>query len=113
MDYTIIGGEVNLASRLESLAQEDSILVSYETYALIKDQIKCEERQQTNVKGIAYPVRVFDVIDTYVNLDAGAAAKGRHEVISERQQGFRLELDLQQADTAYVRSRLQAVIKSH
>ena len=112
MDYTIIGGEVNLASRLESLAQEDSILVSYETYALIKDQIKCEERQQTNIKGIAYPVRVFVVIDSYVNLDAGASAEGRHDVISEQKQGFRLDLNLQEADKAYVKSRLQEVIKS-
>ncbi len=112
MDYTIIGGEVNLASRLESLAQEDSILVSYETYALIKDQIRCEERQQTNVKGIAFPVRVFDVIDSYVNFDARASAEGRHDVISEQKKGFRLDLNLQEADTAYVKSSLQEIIKS-
>jgi adenylate cyclase len=112
MDYTIIGGQVNLASRLESLAQEDSILVSYETYALIKDQIKCVERQQTNIKGIAYPVRIFDVIDSYAYLDAKASASDRHDVITEQQKGFRLDLDLKEADAAYVKSRLQEVIRS-
>jgi class 3 adenylate cyclase len=112
MDYTIIGGEVNLASRLESLAQEDSILVSYETYALIKDEIKCVELQETNVKGIAYPVRVFDIIDSYANLDAEPAAADSSDVISQSDKGFRLELDLREADRAQVRSKLQEVIKS-
>ncbi len=56
MDYTIIGGDVNLASRLESAAESDEILISYETYAHVKDRIQCEERGQINVKGIAFPV---------------------------------------------------------
>ena len=36
MDYTIIGSEVNLASRLESHADPGGILLSHETYSLIK-----------------------------------------------------------------------------
>ena len=35
MDYTIIGKEVNLSSRLESLAQPGVILISHETFSLI------------------------------------------------------------------------------
>jgi class 3 adenylate cyclase len=112
MDYTIIGGEVNLASRLESLAQEDSILISYETYALIKDQIKCEEKQESKVKGIAYPVRVFEVSHSLANLDIGPSASVQHDKISEQQKGFRLELDLNKVDRTKVKFRLQEVIKS-
>jgi hypothetical protein len=68
MDYTIIGGTVNTASRLESLATPGEILISYETYAQAKDQIHCEERGHIEVKGIAYPVATYQVMDTYENL---------------------------------------------
>ena len=112
MDYTIIGGEVNLASRLESLAHEDSILLSYETYALINDQIKCEEKQESKVKGIAYPVQVFEAIDSFANLDIDPSPLAQHDKISEQQKGFRLELDLNKVDRTQVKFRLQEVIKS-
>ncbi len=68
MDYTIIGGGVNLASRLESAATPGEILISYETYALVKDEIDCEERGEITVKGIAYPVATYEVVDSYVRL---------------------------------------------
>ena len=41
MDYTIIGGEVNLASRLQSHAEPGGILLSHETYSLVKDAVAC------------------------------------------------------------------------
>ena len=54
LDYTIIGGEVNLASRLESSAEAGEILISHETYALIKKQIFCE-------KGMKFKLRVSPI----------------------------------------------------
>ncbi len=68
MDYTIIGGGVNLASRLESAATPGEILISYETYALVKDEIHCEEHGEVTVKGIAYPVATYQVVNSYANL---------------------------------------------
>ena len=59
LDYTIIGGGVNLASRLEAAAQEDEILVSYETFALIKDEIHCAMRGEIKAKGFPYPVATY------------------------------------------------------
>ena len=68
MDYTIIGGGVNTASRLETSATPGEILISYETFAHVSDQIHCEERGHIDVKGIAYPVATYQVMDTYENL---------------------------------------------
>ena len=65
MDYTIIGGGVNLASRLEAAATPGNILVSYETFAHVSDQIVCKEHGKIEVKGIAYPVDTYQVIDTH------------------------------------------------
>jgi adenylate cyclase len=62
MDYTIIGGAVNLASRLEHEAQPGRVLISYETFAHVKDEIHCEERGRIKVKGMAYPVATYDVV---------------------------------------------------
>ncbi len=62
LDYTIIGRGVNTASRLESLATPGSILISFETYSQVKEQIKCAENGEVNVKGIAYPVSTYEVI---------------------------------------------------
>jgi len=70
LDYTIIGGQVNLGSRLESNASPDEILISYQTYVLVKDEIACEERGELRVKGIAYPVRTYQVIDFHEKKDA-------------------------------------------
>ena len=68
MDYTIIGGGVNLASRLEAAATPGEILMSYETYANVRHQIHCEERGHISVKGIAYPVATYQVVELFENL---------------------------------------------
>lgn len=63
MDYTIIGKEVNLASRLESLADPGEILISYETFSLIKDKIMCRDKGEITVKGFGKPVPIYEVVD--------------------------------------------------
>lgn len=70
MDYTIIGKEVNLASRLESVAQPGDILVSEPTYNLIRDIVMCRDRGQIAVKGFTKPVPIFDIVDLRKELGA-------------------------------------------
>jgi class 3 adenylate cyclase len=42
--------------------------VADETYARVRDQIHCEEHGNITVKGIAYPLATYQVVDTYENL---------------------------------------------
>ncbi|MEZ5935180.1 MAG: adenylate/guanylate cyclase domain-containing protein [Alphaproteobacteria bacterium] len=74
MDYTIIGGTVNLASRLEHEAPPGGILISYETYALVKHAIHCEEVGRLRVRGIAQEVGTWRVIDRHDELVDGRAS---------------------------------------
>jgi class 3 adenylate cyclase len=72
MDYTIIGGPVNVASRLELEAPVGGILLSYETYAHVKDEVYCEEHGQIKLKGAAYPIATYEVIDLLENIEPEA-----------------------------------------
>ncbi|PCJ45269.1 MAG: adenylate cyclase [Moraxellaceae bacterium] len=70
MDYTIIGKEVNLASRLESVAEANEILISESTYSLVRDTIMCRDRGEINVKGFSKSVAIYDVVDHRKELGA-------------------------------------------
>jgi adenylate cyclase len=56
MDYTIIGAEANLAARLEGIAEPGGIVVSFETYAHVRDLIKATPLEPVRFKGIARDV---------------------------------------------------------
>ena len=62
LDYTVIGGQVNLASRLESIAKPGSILISFDTHSQVSEDIECIEVESVQVKGIKEEVRVFEVV---------------------------------------------------
>jgi len=87
LDYTIVGGPVNAASRLESTATSDQIQISHETYTLIKDEIYCRPIGEISVKGIAHKLRTYEVIGP---LDELAAAAGP---IHAEGHGFHVQLD--------------------
>ena len=87
MDYTIIGRDVNLASRLESAAESGEILISHETYSLIKDVIMCRDKGQITVKGFTRPVQIYQVVDFRRDLGA-ASSYVEHEL-----PGFSMYLD--------------------
>ncbi|HBE01060.1 MAG: hypothetical protein A2096_06695 [Spirochaetes bacterium GWF1_41_5] len=59
MSYSIIGREVNVASRLESNSEPGRILITRSTFDLVKNRIACAERAALKVKGIELPVETF------------------------------------------------------
>jgi class 3 adenylate cyclase len=61
LDYTTIGNGVNLASRLESNARTNQILISEDTYLLVREAISCEKLEKITVKNIKHPIQTYEV----------------------------------------------------
>ncbi len=61
MDYTIIGSPVNLASRLQTHAAEDQILISHETWGFLRDWVECSEPILLDLKGFNQPMHAYEV----------------------------------------------------
>ena len=80
MDYTMVGGTVNLASRLEHEAPPGGVLISFETYAHVKDDVVCEERGHVQVKGIAQPVATYAVVGLRRDAEQAGTAHLRLEL---------------------------------
>jgi adenylate cyclase len=60
-DYTVIGNQVNIAARLESMAKPGEILISQKTYSMVKGIADFENVGKINLKGIHYPVETYRV----------------------------------------------------
>lgn len=89
LDYTVLGTHVNLASRLETAAEPDEILISYETWSLIKDVILCRSKGDILVKGFSQPIQVYQVVDLRKDL-------GKNQSYFEQNtDGFSMHLDME------------------
>ncbi len=92
MDYTIIGAEANLAARLQANAEPGGIVLSYETYALVRDIVRARPQEPIAMKGISRMIVPY-VVDGLVK-----DVQQRPSVISEHVPGMDLFLDLELLD---------------
>jgi class 3 adenylate cyclase len=63
LDYTVLGSPVNLAARLQGLAEPDAIFTEENTHSLIDGHVSCEFIDQVTPRGFVRPVQVYKVGD--------------------------------------------------
>ena len=105
MDYTIIGGEANLAARLQSVADPGHIVVSYETFALVRDMIVARQLPPITVKGIGRAIIPYAVDGM---LDSQGVKK---EIFSEHAVGLDFYLDPAMLD-GEAAARVRAILEN-
>lgn len=66
MEYSAIGLNTNLASRLEQACKPGEIYLSHSSWALVNDEIPCMEVGTIEVKGFHYPIQTYRVLQNDV-----------------------------------------------
>jgi len=66
-DYTVMGDNVNLASRLEAINKiyGTDLIISEHTFEKVKEKFICRELDYIIVKGKTKPVKIYEVFDTH------------------------------------------------
>jgi class 3 adenylate cyclase len=104
LDYTIVGTQVNLAARLQAMAPQGGILLSDETWSIVKDRFIGEPFGQLKMKGIPYPVPT--------HLVTGDRRTWQGEVIEKKRPGLdlRVEVDSMNREQLESSARLLATV---
>ncbi|QRR00395.1 adenylate/guanylate cyclase domain-containing protein [Dyadobacter sandarakinus] len=63
LDYTVIGDSVNVAQRLQSVAQPGQVVVQESAYECIKEAFRCNLIGEVNLKNKSDSVRIYEVLE--------------------------------------------------
>ena len=63
LDYTVLGSPVNLAARLQTTAEHNTILIDEYTKDLINSHVNSKYIDDITPKGFARPIQVFQLND--------------------------------------------------
>jgi class 3 adenylate cyclase/tetratricopeptide (TPR) repeat protein len=77
MDYTVVGQTAHLASRMEQMAMPGSVLAAADTIRLVEGYVEAKSLGEMTVKGLAYPVEVFEITEGGVERTRLQAAASR------------------------------------
>ncbi|MFT7596027.1 MAG: adenylate cyclase [Paracoccaceae bacterium] len=61
LDYTVLGSPVNLAARLQGLAEPKGILLDQNTFSLIESRVKVESKGDFLPRGFSRPVQYYEL----------------------------------------------------
>ena len=88
LDYTAIGSPVNLAARVQSAASPSSILISEDTYSLVKEHFGFGTPIELNFKGIGHSVICYQVLDTDGERALNKEINGKNFILKLNEHNF-------------------------
>ena len=63
LDYTVVGDNVNIAQRIQSVAAQGQIVITESSYEKVKASFNCKPIGETSLKNKTAPVMLYEVLD--------------------------------------------------
>jgi adenylate cyclase len=98
LDYTVLGSPVNLAARLQGLADPKKIVLDQNTLSLVEAHVKVEAKGEFIPRGFMRPVQYFELSEYVASKDRASGRQLSHT-------GQRVEVNI--IDSSDIRSAIE------